>query len=138
LRTWDASGAVDGAIGGATSAIISPYVIGQIDPTSAPPTPEQAAITTAIAMLAGGGIAGALGQNVSGAATAAENEALNNSTKHWVAAVVCLLCWSPPQTIGSQSDAGSGPMDPKDALELIKEDDIQPVPGADIIQKPPK
>ena len=33
-------------------------------------------------MLAGGGLAGALGQNVTGAATAAENEALNNALKH--------------------------------------------------------
>ena len=71
-----------GAIGGAASAAISPLVIGQLDPTGAPPTPEQAAITTAIAMLAGGGLAGALGQNVTGAATAAENEALNNALKH--------------------------------------------------------
>ena len=82
MRTWGASGAVDGAIGGAASAAISPLVIGQLDPTGAPPTPEQAAITTAIAMLAGGGLAGALGQNVTGAATSAENEALNNTLDH--------------------------------------------------------
>jgi filamentous hemagglutinin len=76
------TGCAGGAIGGATSAVLSPYVIGQIDPTGAPPTPDQAALTTTIAMLAGGGIAGALGQNVTGAATSAANEALNNALEH--------------------------------------------------------
>ncbi|WP_345817682.1 filamentous hemagglutinin N-terminal domain-containing protein (plasmid) [Paraburkholderia sp. PREW-6R] len=78
----EGTGCAGGAIGGAASAAISPYVIGQLDPTGAAPTPGQAAITTAIAMLAGGGIAGALGQNVAGAVTAAENEALNNTLDH--------------------------------------------------------
>ena len=78
----EGTGFASGAIGGAASAAISPLVIGQLDPTGAPPTPEQAAITTAIAMLAGGGLAGALGQNVTGAATSAENEALNNTLDH--------------------------------------------------------
>jgi len=78
----EGTGCAGGAIGGAASAAISPLVIGQLDPTGAPPTPEQAAITTAIAMLAGGGLAGALGQNVNGAATSAENEALNNTLDH--------------------------------------------------------
>ncbi|APA89441.1 hypothetical protein BJG93_28465 (plasmid) [Paraburkholderia sprentiae WSM5005] len=37
----------------------------------------------AISMLAGGGLAGALGYNAQGAATAAENETLNNYLNHW-------------------------------------------------------
>ena len=57
------SGAVEGAIGGAVSAAISPDVIKGIDPTGAALTPEQTALVTAIAMIAGGGVAGALGQN---------------------------------------------------------------------------
>ena len=76
------TGCESGAIGGATSAIISPYLIGQIDPTGVPLTPEQTALVTAVAMIAGGGVAGALGQNATGAAISAENEALNNATKH--------------------------------------------------------
>lgn len=62
------------------SAAISPDVIMGIDPTGAALTPEQTALVTAIAMIAGGGIAGALGQNAAGAVTSAENEALNNAT----------------------------------------------------------
>lgn len=61
---------------------MSPVVIGQLDPTGAAPKPEQAAITTAIVMLAGGGLAGVLGQDVAGAVTSAENEALNNTLGH--------------------------------------------------------
>ncbi len=68
------------AIGGAVSAAISPDVIKGIDPSGAPLTSEQIALVTAIAMIAGGGLAGALGQNAAGAATSAENEALNNAT----------------------------------------------------------
>jgi len=43
------------------------------------PTSGQLAIITALSMLAGGGVAAALGQNVSTAANAAENETLNNT-----------------------------------------------------------
>ncbi|MFP6560606.1 filamentous hemagglutinin [Paraburkholderia sp. B3] len=131
------AGCGGGAIGGATSALLSPAVMSAIDPTGAPLTNAQIATVTALSMLAGGGLADLAGQNATAGTTAAENEALNNGTKHWVQALVCLLCWSPPQTIGSQSDAGSGPMDPKDALELIKEDDIQPVIPDPFKQNPP-
>jgi hypothetical protein len=64
------------------SAVLSPAVIGQIDPTGAPLTDGQTAFVTALATLAGGSLAGLAGQNAIGGATAAENEALNNSTKH--------------------------------------------------------
>jgi hypothetical protein len=79
LRTWDASGAVDGAIGGATSAALAGYLVGQAG-GAANLTDAQRAVIVAAAMLAGGAAAGVAGQNVIGAATAAENEALNNST----------------------------------------------------------
>jgi filamentous hemagglutinin len=88
------SGCGGGAIGGATSALLSPAVIGAIDPTGAPLTTEQTALVTALAMLAGGGVAGALGQNAIGAATSAENEALNNATQHVKGDLVSRVCGS--------------------------------------------
>lgn len=78
----DGAGCGGGAIGGAVSAGLSADVIKEIDPTGAALTPEQTALVTAIAMIAGGGVAGALGQNAISAAISAENEALNNATKH--------------------------------------------------------
>ncbi len=74
------SGAVDGAIGRAVSTALSPDVIKAIDPSGAPLTSGQTALVTAIAMIAGGGVAGALGQNANAAATSAANEARNNAT----------------------------------------------------------
>jgi filamentous hemagglutinin len=74
------SGCASGAVGAAASAVLSPDVIKAIDPTGGPLDQGQIATVAAIAMLAGGGLAGALGQNVSAAATSAENEALNNAT----------------------------------------------------------
>jgi filamentous hemagglutinin len=76
------TGCAGGAIGGATSAALSPFVIGQINPTGAPLTPEQTALVTAIAMIGGGGVAGVLGQTATSAAITAQNEALNNATQH--------------------------------------------------------
>lgn len=67
-------------LGGATSAIVAPLVAGalgiQTDADRADPMNQ--ALVTAIAMLAGGGLAVALGQNATAAAGAAQNEALNN------------------------------------------------------------
>lgn len=132
------TGCAGGAIGGAASALVTPLTLGAMDPDHNPLTIEQTAIATAISTLVGGGIAGAFGQNALAGAMAAENEALNNGTKHWVTALVCLLCGlSPPQTIGDQSDAGGGPMDPKDVLEAIKEDDVKPVPLNPFKIRPP-
>ncbi|NML32384.1 DUF637 domain-containing protein [Paraburkholderia antibiotica] len=76
------TGCAGGAIGGATSAVLSPWAIQQIDPSGAPLDQGQIAAVTSLATLTGGGLAGALGQNVQGAVTAAQNEALNNATKH--------------------------------------------------------
>jgi filamentous hemagglutinin len=49
-------------------------VIKAIDLTGVPLTSAQAALVTAIAMITGGGVAGALGQNANAAAMSAENE----------------------------------------------------------------
>ncbi|MFC4420209.1 hypothetical protein ACFO7E_11985, partial [Cupriavidus pampae] len=85
-----------GAIGGATSAIVAPVVRdglygggesvtttfnadGTITTTTSYNNPAYNAMTAAIAMLAGGGLAAALGQNANAAAGAAQNEALNNA-----------------------------------------------------------
>ncbi|TDQ86204.1 filamentous hemagglutinin N-terminal domain-containing protein [Paraburkholderia silvatlantica] len=72
------TGCAGGAIGGAASALISPYLVDQAGGAANLTDADRAAIT-AIAMITGGGAAGLLGQNITGAATAAENEALNNS-----------------------------------------------------------
>ena len=77
------SGAVDGAIGGATSALLTPQVLSAMDPNVDPLTTAQTTTATAIAMLAGGAVAGLLGQNAAAGATWAENEAVNNTEKHW-------------------------------------------------------
>ena len=96
-----------------------------MDPGHDPLTTEQTAIATAIAMLAGGGAAAALGQNANAAATAAANEALNNTTGHWfidkvVVPLVCLYC----QLQGGET-----------LPELPAEN---PAPPIEIIAKPPK
>ncbi|WP_157977930.1 putative toxin [Paraburkholderia kururiensis] len=78
----EGTGCAGGAIGGATSAVLSPWVIGQIDPTGKPLDPGQAAAVAALATLSSGTLAGLLGQNVQGAMTAAQNEAINNAAKH--------------------------------------------------------
>ncbi|MGX7002460.1 beta strand repeat-containing protein [Caballeronia sp. KNU42] len=130
------SGCAGGAIGGATSAVISPYIISQIDPTGAPPTPEQAALVTAIAMLAGGGIAGALGQNVTGAATAAENQVENNDLKHILVALGFLTPLAPGNVV---DDVSYGLTLPADTLqEELKENVIAPVVLDPFTQGPPK
>ncbi|MDO3555823.1 filamentous hemagglutinin N-terminal domain-containing protein [Ralstonia pseudosolanacearum] len=76
------TGCGGGAIGGVTSALLAPDIIKAIDPTGAPLDAGQQAVLAAFAGLAGGGMAGALGQNVQGGMAAAQNEALNNSGNH--------------------------------------------------------
>ncbi|EHP37550.1 hypothetical protein OR16_42186, partial [Cupriavidus basilensis OR16] len=69
-----------GAIGGATSAIVAPLVGGALGVTTnadRESTVNQV-VVTAVAMLAGGGLAAVLGQDGLIAAGAAQNEALNN------------------------------------------------------------
>ena len=69
-----------GAIGGATGAVISPLVGGAlgIETNADRANSLNQAIVIGAAMLAGGGLAAALGQNATAAAGAAQNEALNN------------------------------------------------------------
>ncbi|WP_197342681.1 DUF637 domain-containing protein, partial [Ralstonia solanacearum] len=76
------NGCGGGAIGGVTSALLAPDIIKAIDPTGAPLDAGQQAMLAAFAGLAGGGMAGVLGQNVQGGMAAAQNEALNNSGNH--------------------------------------------------------
>lgn len=63
--------------------MLSPLVLGAIDPAHAPLDQGQLAVLAAVATFAGGGLAGLAGQNAMGGATAAQNEALNNSADHW-------------------------------------------------------
>jgi len=81
----EGTGCAGGAIGGATSALVTPY-IGSAVVGSGEATTEQAAIITALAGLAGGVVAGAAGADAQGGLTAAENEAQNNCTLH--------QCWN--------------------------------------------
>lgn len=57
-------------------------MLGAIDPTGALPDAGQRAAVAMIATLAGGGLAGLLGQNAMAGSTAAQNEALNNTLEH--------------------------------------------------------
>jgi hypothetical protein len=70
----EGTGCASGAIGGAASAALNPVIDanGTISP----------AVLVGIETLLGAGIAGALGYNVQGAATAAQNETLNNWLNH--------------------------------------------------------
>jgi len=79
------TGCGGGAIGGVTSAVLTPYFLDAIASSGAPLQMDaglQAMIST-VAGLAGGGLAGALGQNAQGGMAAAQNEALNNTTQHY-------------------------------------------------------
>lgn len=76
-----------GAVGGATSALIAPQLInlmqsGDIASQFNGLTTMQTAAVTALSVLVGGGAAAALGLNATVAASAAQNEALNNSILH--------------------------------------------------------
>lgn len=74
MSSASGTGCVGGAIGGAVSAGLNPVIDanGNIPP----------AALVAIETMVGGGIAGALGFNVQGAMTAAQNETLNNFCGH--------------------------------------------------------
>ncbi|MEW6316500.1 MAG: hemagglutinin, partial [Pseudomonadota bacterium] len=79
------TGCGGGAIGGVTSAALTPYFLDAITSNGAPLQMDaglQAMIST-VAGLAGGGLADALGQNAQGGMAAAQNEALNNTTQHY-------------------------------------------------------
>ncbi|MDW3684258.1 DUF637 domain-containing protein [Cupriavidus sp. CV2] len=68
-----------GAIGGATSALVANQIAGLVTDGHGHPSPAQLATITALSMLAGGGIAAALGQDPLAVANAAQNETLNNT-----------------------------------------------------------
>ena len=74
LRAKDAAGVGYGAIGGAAGALLNTT----LDANGNIPAPLDVAMTTMV----GGLLAGALGTNAQGAATAAENETLNNWLSH--------------------------------------------------------
>jgi len=76
------TGCTGGAIGAATSAMLSPLAIMAMSPTGAPLTDGQAAVVTALSVLTGGVAAGLAGGDAQAGATWAENEATNNSEKH--------------------------------------------------------
>jgi len=99
LSAAEGNGCVGGAIGGAVSAAATPY-IGSAVVGSGAASPEQSAVITALAMLAGGGVAGALGQNAMAGATAAGNEAQNNCTLHQCWDAVQSAFTSAAQTVG--------------------------------------
>jgi filamentous hemagglutinin len=120
-----------GAIGGATSALVAPMIrdglynnqdttttVNNGDGTQTTTTTYSNtiynAVTTALATLAGGGIAAALGQNATVAANAATNEAINNanSTKSWVTAVpvvgLLMTPFGPVPMVGALPIGGLG------------------------------
>lgn len=71
-----------GAIGAATSAALSQQIIGVLDPSGTPLNQGQLAVLAALSTLSGGALAVLAGQNAMAGATAAQNEALNNSAQH--------------------------------------------------------
>ncbi|MHA6910396.1 beta strand repeat-containing protein, partial [Ralstonia pseudosolanacearum] len=97
------TGCAGGAIGAATSAAITPFVLAGLDPNGAPPDLGLTAAVAAIAALAGGGAAAALGQNASAAATWAQNEALNNDLKHFRDVVDAVAKWMDAAKSGASS-----------------------------------
>ncbi|MFM0178996.1 filamentous hemagglutinin N-terminal domain-containing protein [Paraburkholderia aspalathi] len=72
------TGCGGGAIGGAASAAFSPDFLKAIDPTGAALDSGQQAALAGLSTLLGGGLGSLAGVNAGGAATAAQNEALNN------------------------------------------------------------
>jgi filamentous hemagglutinin len=78
----EGTGCAGGAIGGAASAALTPFVANAVTGGDPNITPGQAAAIAGIATLTGGVFAGLAGQNAMAGATAAENEALNNCMGH--------------------------------------------------------
>ena len=76
-------GGIDGAIGGAASAALSPLILGAIDPNHDPLTTGRTAALGAFATLVGGLSAGLAGANAQAGAQAGQNVALNNDAPHW-------------------------------------------------------
>jgi filamentous hemagglutinin len=110
-------------------------VIDQIDPSGAALDAGQQAAIMAIAMLAGAGVAGALGQNVAGATTAAENQVENNDLKH----LLCVLCLISPFAKGGDvvDDISWGATNTTEVLQEELKDNVQPLVRDPFTQKPP-
>lgn len=139
MRTRGASGAGYGAIGGAASAALTPLTLGAIDPGHDPLTTAQTAFATAVSMLAGGATAAALGQNANAGATAAGNEALNNGTQHWLAAIICVFCnYGPLQDANPNTieDPTGNMVDIEDVEAINKGNEFNPVPSSPFTQNP--
>jgi filamentous hemagglutinin len=73
------TGCAGGAIGGATSALVAPWLVEQAGGSNTLTEGQRAAIV-GISTLLGGVTAGLAGQNAQAGATAAANESLNNAT----------------------------------------------------------
>jgi hypothetical protein len=78
----EGTGCAGGAIGGAASAALTPFVANAVTGGDPNVTPGQAAAIAGIATLTGGVFAGLAGQNPMAGANAAQNEALNNCLGH--------------------------------------------------------
>ena len=78
LHARVASGVAYGAIGGAASALVAPYLVSAAGGAQNL-TDGQRAVIAGMSTLLGGVTAGLAGQNAQAGATAAENEVLNNS-----------------------------------------------------------
>ena len=80
MRSEVASGVGYGAIGGAASAALTPFVANAVTGGDPNITSGQTAAIGGIATLVGGLAAGLAGQNAMGGASAGQNEVLNNDT----------------------------------------------------------
>ena len=134
----EGTGCGGGAIGGATSALLTPQVLSAMDPNNEPLTTGQTATATVIAMLAGSGIAAALGQNATDAATSAANETLNNSAQHLLKAIICIICnLSSPLSINAVEEPIDGGMTTPEDVNLINNgNENGPLPRNSFGQKP--
>ncbi|TCK95588.1 filamentous hemagglutinin N-terminal domain-containing protein [Paraburkholderia sp. BL9I2N2] len=79
LAAAEGMGCAGGAIGGATSALAAPWLVSQAGGLTNL-TNDQRALIVAASTLLGGAVAGALGQNSIGGASAASNESWSNAT----------------------------------------------------------
>lgn len=112
------TGGVGGAIGAATSAKLSPWLISQVSTLG----PLQQAAITGMVVLAGGSVSSVLGQNPLNAAAAAGNQVQNNDLRH---AIFCLLCITTPISGGDSLTGGL--TDPVDALQEQVMENVQPI-----------
>jgi len=76
------TGCEEGAIGGGTSAALTPFIANAVLDGNTQVSPAQAAIVTALAGMVGGVAAGVAGANAQAGVTFAANEAQNNCLNH--------------------------------------------------------